>query len=460
MKAEYLAFTALFFIIAAINVTIMLDIESLYSIYQAHPDVFTDSRKVKKNGLFFALKGDSFDGNQFAQKALEEGAAYAIVDDPKLAQNDSRMLLVQDSLLTLQDLARFHRQQFAIPFVGITGSNGKTTTKELISRVLSKKYDTYFTQGNYNNHIGVPLTILSIPGAAEMAVIEMGANHVKEIAFLCSISQPTHGLITNIGKAHLEGFGGLEGVKKGKSELYDSLAENNGIAFVNKSERFLESLSTKVKQQVTYQKASNESFFNKNDYGVQLLSSAPFVNVVFTDKNQKKWTAHSQLAGEYNFNNISTAIAIGLFFEVESSLIIEAIEEYLPQNNRSQILKLGTNTIILDAYNANPSSMKEALNNLERMGSERKIAILGDMLELGEYSTEEHTAIFELAKTKNLNQIILVGQEFAKINADNEFIFQNVDELKNGWDLEKIEDTLILIKGSRGIKLEKVLLDD
>ncbi len=434
----------------------MKDLNELYRLYQAHPKVFTDSRKVAPGGIFFALKGERFDGNRFARQALDAGAAYAVVDDPSVATSDS-MILVEDSLLTLQELARQHRRQLTVPVIGITGSNGKTTTKELVAGVLAKKYRTFFTQGNLNNHIGVPLTILAIPKTAEIVVVEMGANHQGEIGFLSTISQPSHGLITNIGKAHLEGFGGIEGVKKGKSELYRYLAETDGIVFINTSERFLEELAGPVRQKVHYGKTEQEAFSQREQYGFQLLSADPFVKVRFADLSGHTYLIHSQLPGAYNFGNIITAIALGLYFEVTPSSILEAIEAYVPQNNRSQLLKAGTNTIVLDAYNANPTSMKEALSNFEKMKGERKIAILGDMLEMGEYSEEEHRAIFEQAMQLPLEQLVLVGPEFARFQEPNVRYFNDVDEVKQWWREQTFEDACILIKGSRGIGLERIL---
>ncbi len=434
----------------------MKDLNELYDLYQAHPEVFTDSRKIKPGGIFFALKGERFDGNRFARQALDAGAAYAVVDDPSVATTD-RMILVKNSLVTLQDLARHHRRQFDVPFIGITGSNGKTTTKELVSGVLAKKYRTFFTQGNLNNHIGVPLTILSIPKTAEMVVVEMGANHQGEIGFLSTISQPSHGLITNIGKAHLEGFGGIEGVKKGKSELYRFLAETDGIVFINTNERFLEELAAPVRQKVFYGKTEQAVFSKKDDYQFQLVSADPFVKVEFAAFTGEAYLVHSQLPGAYNFGNIITAIALGLYFELAPSDILEAVEAYVPQNNRSQILQKGSNTIVLDAYNANPTSMREALINFGKMEGDRKIAILGDMLEMGEYAEAEHRAIFEQAQELPLEQLVLVGPEFARFQEPSVLYFKDVDELKPWWREQSFEDACILIKGSRSIGLERIL---
>jgi len=434
----------------------MRDILSLYQLYLRHPVVFTDSRKVKKGGIFFALKGENFDGNQFAQMALDSGAAHAVVDDPALGGKKG-MILVEDSLSSLQELARHHRRQFDIPFIGITGSNGKTTTKELVGAVLKKKYRTYYTQGNLNNHIGVPLTILSIPQDSELVVVEMGANHQGEIAFLSRIAQPTHGLITNIGKAHLEGFGGIEGVKKGKSELYRYLARQEGLVFINKSEAFLEGLAAPVDRKVFYENTEEGVKSRAGYYAMRFHSSDPFVKMSFVDMAAQEWTIRSRLPGRYNLGNMMTAVALGLFFEVPSPEIIQAVEDYLPQNNRSQILKQGSNTIVLDAYNANPTSMKGALLNFQKMEGDNKIAILGDMLELGQYAGEEHRQTIRQARQIPLQQLILVGPEFSKIKENGLLTFNNVEEAKKWWRVQHFEGATILIKGSRGIGLERLL---
>jgi len=431
--------------------------EQLLEFFLAHPKVVTDSRKIAEGSIFFALKGENFDGNQFAKQALEKGAAYAVIDDATQVKSDERLLLVKDVLTSLQELANLYRQRFDIPLIGITGSNGKTTTKELISTVLSTQYKTHFTKGNFNNHIGVPLTLLEIPMDTEVAVIEMGANHVGEIDFLCNIAQPTHGIITNIGKAHLEGFGSLEGVKKAKSELYRYLTSFRGIAFVNRDENYLLDLAAEKLRKIFYLRSENP---NKEvaEYEVKFISCDPYVKVAFLSWREELIEAQSQLIGAYNFNNIMTAVAIGKYFKVPGIKIKNAIENYVPQNNRSEIIESESNVFILDAYNANPSSMKEALNNLAQSNKAQKVAILGDMLELGEYSEEEHKAIIDIAFAKSLKDIILVGAAFKEVAQNYELPhFDDVVQLKTWFETKTYENTIFLIKGSRGIRLEKLL---
>lgn len=433
----------------------MEEIEFIYTIFQKHPNVITDSRKIEEGCLFFALQGDRFDGNKYAHEALLKGAAYAIIDDVNYEKGD-QTILVKNVLLTLQELARFHRRRMTIPIIGITGSNGKTTTKELISVILNSQYNCHFTKGNFNNHIGVPLTLLQLTHEHEVAIIEMGANHVGEIDFLCKIAEPTHGVITNIGKAHLEGFGGIEGVKIGKSELYKFIKWQNGVAFINIDESFLLELSEGVNKRVFYKK-SNKPDHLEAAYETVLIQEAPFIKVGFLDRNSEMVTVQSQLIGHYNFNNIMTAISIGRYFRVEPKLIKKAVESYISTNNRSQIIKNKTNTFILDAYNANPTSMKNALINFGQMDAPNKIAILGDMLELGEYSRSEHEKIAQQALELNLEKIILVGEEFAKLKKEGVEYFANVQKLKD-WFLENdFQETHFLLKGSRGIGLERLL---
>lgn len=433
-----------------------MTINQLYEIFCQYPNVITDSRKIEKDCLFFALKGERFNGNQYAESAIEKGAKYAVIDEEKYAKGE-QFILVDDVLTTLQKLANYHRNQFDIPVIGITGSNGKTTTKELISGVLASNYETHFTSGNYNNHIGVPLTLLAMPKSTQVAVIEMGANHVGEIGFLSEIAEPTHGLITNIGKAHLEGFGGVEGIKKGKSELYRFLGKKNGLAFVNQDERFLEDLSECVRLRLIYKQSKNPDP-KERPYETKYLGTNPFVKVAFLSKSGELIEVQSQLIGDYNFNNIMTAITIGRYFKVPDEKIKDSIESYAPQNNRSQILKKGTNTFILDAYNANPTSMRNALINFSNMKADSKVAIIGDMLELGEYSVAEHSQILNEAENMNLDTIVVVGSEFEKIPLkENTLHFYNTQDLKVWFDEQKFENTHILIKGSRGIGLEKIL---
>jgi UDP-N-acetylmuramoyl-tripeptide--D-alanyl-D-alanine ligase len=435
---------------------VMLSTTQLYTYYRQYPEVITDTRKVIKDGLFFALKGARFDGNQFAQKALDQGAAFAIVDDPEVAVNE-HFLLVENVLESLQSLANYHRRQLAIPVLGITGSNGKTTTKELVGSVLARKYRLHFTQGNLNNHIGVPLTLLSMPFDVEMAVIEMGANHQGEIDLLSRIAAPDFGLITNIGKAHLEGFGGIEGVKKGKSELYRYIGEN-GTVFINRDERFLEDLAKNNPKKIFYQSSQTPKGDDPDTYYIQLSKEEPFLEATFLDASKKSWTLRSNLVGIYNFNNIMTAVAIGKYFEVEPSDIKAAIEAYVPSNNRSQLLQQGSNQIVLDAYNANPTSMLFALQMFAKMEAKQRVAILGDMLELGEDSEKEHTQILNEALQLPIEQLVLVGKEFGKIDRPDQVLyFPDAASAKNWFENQSFEQTAIFIKGSRGIGLEKIL---
>lgn len=428
-----------------------MHLSDLYSIFLSHPHVTTDSRRITPGCLFFALKGDHFDGNRFASDALRQGAAYAIVDDPQFAEG-ARHILVPDVLTTLQELARHHRRQFSFPVIGITGSNGKTTTKELVAGTLAMRYRVHFTQGNLNNHIGVPLTLLSMPTDTEIAVIEMGANHQGEIDALSRIAEPDFGLITNIGKAHLEGFGGIEGVKKGKSELYRFLAERNGTAFINTDEPFLESLAQPVSRKILYGQRENTS------YSIHLLQDQPTLLVSFSDAAGAPQQVQSQLIGAYNFGNIATAIALGLYFGVAGADIKTAIERYTPENMRSQVIRRGDNTIILDAYNANPSSTRQALLTFGTISVQNKIAILGDMLELGDVAREEHQVIADLARELQIPQIILVGPHYASIDLPSGSLhFPDAEALRAYLLATSFSDTHFLIKGSRGMKLETIV---
>lgn len=415
-----------------------MEIAELYKIYLNHPVISTDTRKVSKGCLFFALKGENFDANTFAEQAINEGAAYAIIDNLNFKKSEA-YILVDDVLKTLQQLANYHRKQFTIPFIGITGSNGKTTSKELINAVLSEKYKTIATQGNLNNHIGVPLTILSIPKNCEIAIIEMGANHIGEIEQLCEISEPTLGIITNIGTAHIEGFGSREGVIKAKSELYHFIKENNGKLFLNEDDDLL----TKLAKDIPSIKYSRLEINN--------ISSNPFLS--FEWKNIK---IETQLYGEYNIPNILAAIKIGEYFNVEITAIKAALENYVSTNNRSQIVKLPNHTLYLDAYNANPTSMNAAIDSFSKLVDTKKLLILGDMLELGHVSQEEHQKVADKINQLKLNAL-LVGNEFQQIKNNYELkSVKNTDEAI-AW-LENNLNTFnsILIKGSRGIRLEKI----
>ena len=433
-----------------------MNIEQLYSIYLQHPTICTDTRSITTGCLFFALKGDNFNGNNFAEQALKNGAAYAVIDEEEYA-GLPQCILVDNSLETLQELAKHHRSQLNIPFIGITGSNGKTTTKELINSVLSQHYKTYATKGNLNNHIGVPLTILAIHAETEIAIIEMGANHQNEIEFLCSISQPSHGLITNVGKAHLEGFGGFEGVKKAKGELYTFLAENDGITFINQDNEILIKMANDrcVKSTIDY--GSSEI----NYVSAQITKSDPTISVKWRQRSEESnhgfQNSNSNLSGTYNFENILAAIAIGCFFRLTPDEINSGIQSYLPSNNRSQITKTEKNVLICDYYNANPSSVLVALDNLETVDANNKVLILGDMFELGYESAAEHLTILTKATKIDLLKRIFIGEEFYELkNASDEF-YRSTDEAFEALKNNPIQDATILIKGSRGMKLETLV---
>ncbi len=414
-----------------------MKIASLYKLYHQHYLVDTDTRSIRKNTLFFALKGDNFNGNQFAEKAISLGANYAIVDE-KEYQTKENIILVDDVLETLQQLANYHRRQLKITIIGLTGSNGKTTTKELINVVLRKKYNTTATKGNLNNHIGVPLTLLSMTDQTELGIVEMGANHQKEIEFLCSISEPDFGYITNFGKAHLEGFGGFKGVIKGKCELYVFLKNNDKIVFVNPKDAI----------QVEKTKDLTSVYF---DSELKFLGVHPFVEMSY-NKN----TIQSNLIGAYNYANIAAAVTIGNYFKVSNIDIKGAIESYIPANNRSQIIETKTNKIILDAYNANPSSMKVALENFNSIQEKNKVVILGDMFELGEESLQEHQAITDLVNSLNFDKTFFVGQNFMLTKTDK-YQFSTYEKLENYIKKNPLEHQSILIKGSRGMGLERIL---
>ena len=399
--------------------------------------------------MFFALKGENFNGNQYAEIALKNGAEYAIIDEEEF-KTSSKTILVDNVLKTLQELASYHRTFLKTPIIALTGSNGKTTTKELINVVLSKKYNTTATFGNLNNHIGVPLTLLSITRNTEIAIVEMGANHQKEIEFLCHIAKPNYGYITNFGKAHLEGFGGVKGVIKGKSEMYDYLISNDKFVFVNANDTIQ---VKKTKHARLFSFGNNIKNNNENDVSVTFLEAKPFVECYYNTLNIK-----SKLIGNYNFDNISASIAIGNYFKVKDLDIKNAIENYIPSNNRSQIINKDSNKIILDAYNANPSSMHAALINFEKQPG-FKVAILGDMFELGSEAKIEHQNIADLAISLNINKIILVGENFnkSKTNSEKTIYFKSFDTFKEGFKKTMLIDASILIKGSRGMALERIL---
>jgi len=423
-----------------------MNIESLYSIYKQYPSVQTDTRKLKAGDLYFALKGPNFNGNTFARQALDAGAAYAIIDEVEYQLND-RTILVKNVLEALQQLALHHRQQFSIPFIAITGSNGKTTTKELIHVVLSSTFKTYTTEGNLNNHIGVPLTLLKIRDDAQMAVIEMGANHQQEIASYCRIALPTHGLITNCGKAHLEGFGGEEGVRKGKGELFDHLRAHNGAAFVMWDYTYLQEMSKDIPTLYKYGTQEGDIVGNA-------IASDPFLEVAFS-KGLEGQIA-TQLVGSYNLPNVLAAVAVGKYFSIAEDKIKTAIEAYAPTNSRSQLVKIGSNQIIVDAYNANPSSMKLAIENFAKAKEDNKILILGAMAELGPESMQEHQQIIAEIEKYNWKQVLLVGGDFLKIQ--HSFLSFATAEDAGQWLKEQaINHSYLLVKGSRSTGMEKAI---
>lgn len=425
-----------------------MTIEQLYRLFLQHPSVQTDTRQLKQGDLFFALKGPNFNANAFALQALQQGAAYAVIDED-INSEDERLIKTTDVLTTLQQLAKHHRQQFTIPFIAITGSNGKTTTKELVSAVLSSQYITYTTKGNLNNHIGVPLTLLSIKKDAQIAVIEMGANHQKEIESYCSYTLPTHGIITNCGKAHLEGFGGVEGVRKGKGELFDFLSAHEGTAFIYEAYDYLHSMSKGIKNIFSY------GTTNANIIGA-IKNSEPFLAVDITEG--AKISIQTNLVGDYNLPNVLCAVAVGKYFHVTDENIQSAIENYFPSNSRSQMIEKGSNHIILDAYNANPSSMKVAIENFAKLHAAHKVLLLGGMAELGETSMAEHEAIIQLIQQYPWDKVVLVGGDFANIK--HPYIYFAQSAAAKEWFIQQnFQHTYFLIKGSRSMQMEKILSD-
>ena len=420
-----------------------MDVKDFYFSYFQAGNISIDSRKIEKGTIFFAFSGENFDAATKAEDAIRNGAAAVIVEKKEYENIDKKIFYVPSTLDFLQNLALFHRRQLQIPIIGLTGSNGKTTTKELISSVLARKYKTQYTFGNLNNHIGVPLTLLSITKEHEIAVIEMGANHQKEIELLCSLAEPNIGYITNFGKAHLEGFGGFEGVIKGKSELYDYLKENSQTILVNEADEIQREKTKNYSKKITFGADDSEYYFEK------------FVEnnlVGITYKDQK---IQSNLTGDYNFTNICAAVSLGLYFDIDFEEIKSAIENYKPTNMRSQVVEKNGKTLVLDTYNANPSSMALSLNNFSQFTGSKTV-IIGDMLELGEESVMEHQKIWELAQSLNLDEIIIVGSIFKQVNP-SEKSFKNTDELIEYLKQNPIKNKNILLKGSRGIALEKVI---
>ena len=433
-----------------------MEISELYEIYKKYPSVQTDTRKIEKGDIFFALKGPNFNGNEFVQTAIEGGASYAVIDEKKFEIPD-KTILVDDVLTVLQQLANHHRRQFnnaaggGIPFIAITGSNGKTTTKELIHAVLASTHITYTTEGNLNNHIGIPLTLLKIKEDAQMAVIEMGANHIGEIASYCEIALPTHGLITNCGKAHLEGFGSEEGVRKAKGELFDFLRTlPHGCVFVMWDYDYLQKMSKGISGVIKYGTKGDAHVIGR------VLKSDPLLEVEILQGLDEK-LIKTQLVGEYNLPNVLAAITIGKYFNVTDAKIKFAIENYTPSNSRSQLIQKGDNKIILDAYNANPSSMKLAIENFSKIPGD-KVLILGSMAELGKESEKEHQALVEQIADHKWKEVILVGNEFEKIS-HSFHQFKNSEEVQNWMQQQRFKNTNILIKGSRSMQMEKALKD-
>ena len=423
----------------------MKTIEKIYQYYSQKYLVSTDSRKIEEGCVFVALKGERFDGNDFAYQVAQDNIASCVIADRKDLPQHERLFIVDDSLTTLQELARLHREKCNIPIIGITGTNGKTTTKELTAAVLSKKYNIIYTQGNFNNHLGLPLTVLRIKPDTEMAVVEMGANHPNEIAQLCSIAKPDFGIITNIGKAHLEGFGSFEGVVKTKNELYDFIRNKNGRLFVNHDNGLLMDLAKDI-DTMTYGKDKNA------DINAEIVSSNPYLRIKWDEKEIK-----TNLVGDYNFENVMAAISVASYFNIEKELIAEALESYTPTNNRSQFIKSEKNEIVMDAYNANPVSMHHAIKNFRNISKDNSLLILGDMRELGKDSEKEHQAIISLIRELQFEDVILVGSEFKKTAGQGFNTFTDVDELLAYINDNNITGKKILIKGSNGIHLEKIV---
>jgi UDP-N-acetylmuramoyl-tripeptide--D-alanyl-D-alanine ligase len=425
-----------------------MNIAQLYEVYRNHTSIQTDTRHLKEGDIFFALKGPNFNGNAYAAAALEKGAVLAVIDEAEFNTQPDKMMLTTDVLHTLQQLALHHRKQLKIPFLAITGSNGKTTTKELVSTVLSAEFKTTATIGNLNNHIGVPLTILRIPTDAEIAVIEMGANHQQEIASYCKIAMPTHGIITNIGKAHLEGFGGPEGVRRGKGELYDYLRANEGTVFLYNEYPDLVEMSNGIPQVITYGKKDAT-------YTGEAIADTELLQVKVTS-NHGVGMIPTQLVGAYNLPNVMAAVAVGLYFNIPGETIRESIAHYIPSNNRSQVIKQGSNTVIMDAYNANPSSMKAAIENFAGVQAEKKVLLLGAMKELGDDSVAEHQALADMLQRTHWHAVVLVGGDFNKVKHPYIYV-ETADEARTWLQQQEYTDTYILIKGSRSVGMEKVI---
>ncbi|WP_225859929.1 MULTISPECIES: UDP-N-acetylmuramoyl-tripeptide--D-alanyl-D-alanine ligase [Chitinophaga] len=427
---------------------IAVTIDQLYEVYRQHPSVQTDTRQLKAGDIFFALKGPNFNGNTYAAAALEKGAAFAVVDEAAYYTQPDKMMLVADALQTLQSLANYHRRQLNIPVLAITGTNGKTTTKELVRTVLAAGFKTQATVGNLNNHIGVPLTLLAIGPEIEIAVIEMGANHEKEIAAYCEVALPTHGIITNIGKAHLEGFGSEEGVRRAKGELYDFLRSSGGTVFVCRDYPYLVEMSKGIATVITYGETDA-------DFTGSPLADTALLGVRVTQPSSVG-TLQTNLVGAYNFPNVMAAVAVGVHFGVAVDKISEAVAGYVPSNNRSQVIKQGSNTIIMDAYNANPSSMRAAVENFAGIQADKKVLLLGAMAELGGDSIKEHQALVDLLQQHHWHAVVLVGGDFAKVHHPY-ILLPDAAEAAVWLKQQQYEDAYLLIKGSRSTGMEKVL---
>lgn len=428
-----------------------MTIENIYNLFISCKNVCTDTRNILKDSLFFALKGDNFDGNKFAEEAISNGSKFAFVDNKDFA-NNKNIFFVENTLKTLHDLARFHRRKFNIPVISITGTNGKTTTKELISAVLKKKYIVNHTKGNFNNHIGVPLTLLEINPKTEIAIVEMGANHSGEIKMLCEIALPNYGLITNVGKAHIEGFGSLEGVLNTKTEMYEFLKITNGKIFINADNNLLLGKKNNIPY-IDYGKNENDFVSGKNP------QSNPFLSLEWKSKENSNWSLlQTNLVGNYNFENVLAAICIGIYFKVNDEDINDAISKYIPANNRSQIINSKKNTLLVDAYNANPTSMNAALDNFFEMKADNKVLIIGDMLELGKDSDIEHQIIFNKIQNSNIKEVYLVGKTFCNISDNKIFkTFIGITEILSHFKENPLSNKNILIKASHGIHLEKLI---
>lgn len=433
-----------------------MDIQKLYEIFRSFPAVSTDTRNIIPGTIFFALKGANFNGNAFAAQALEQGAAYVVIDEEQYRKDSPQYLLVDDVLTALQNLATYHRQQLSIPVIGVTGTNGKTTTKELLHAVISKKYQTYATKGNLNNHIGVPLTILSIDSSVEAAVIEMGANHIGEIATLCKIAQPDFGLITNVGKAHLEGFGSFEGVKTAKGELYDHLSATEGVVFIQSDNAHLREMAAQRKFKEIVQYGPSQGLYVSG----QLERATPFISLSWQQMGEgQKHTVTTKLTGSYNLENILSAIAVGIRLGINPESINDGISEYTPTNNRSQVTKTENNTVIADFYNANASSMSAALDNMQVIEADRKVLILGDMFEMGKETAGEHRKVIQKTKEIDTEKIIFAGKAFyaQKDLSDRNLFFETTEEVRAYLEKQPLQGCTILLKGSRGMAFEKLM---